>query len=558
MKIRLLSLIALLFTNTALTDTPPIKDIFKLRAQNATGLIQATSGTLSSKSCSTNELLIWSGTAWACSSSYTPSGGNASFSSLNITPNLSTTNLYVATTGSDSNNCTSALTPCLTIQGALNLVPLMIPGVYQINIAAGTYVQTSDLKIPGIVGKSGDTEVTSLLKITGASRTTTFIQGASNSTNIFRLTNKSVTTYFDKLTFTQGARHIDMDGSTAIVGDVDFYQYFSNGVRLANGSLLVCAVDTGTKTFTPAPTSTTTSGISVSTFSTFTQTTDLVFSNIRGSGSSAINIGTWGNFNRSGGLGVGNITMTTDITSPPRFGIFVNSFGSFFGGGGTGSSISITGPLSTSTAGYGAFRLLSKARANFVNGQAFVFNNTSKAISLDQDSLWSELNGTYSFTTVTTPVEISHSATTTTTSLFSGATISYVETGISSSIGFTSFGYDDRYIRVNRPTQQRRAIANVDATVTTSDYLIAYTSLTAGRAVTLPTCSAATAGITTSGQSRVFTIKDESGNASVGTPITVSVSGGATINGASTSVINTAYGFFNYYCVVGGTNYFTR
>ncbi len=44
-----------------------------------------------------------------------------------------------ASTGNDSNNCTSVSTPCLTIQGAVNRVPKILRHVVTITVAAGTY-----------------------------------------------------------------------------------------------------------------------------------------------------------------------------------------------------------------------------------------------------------------------------------------------------------------------------------------------------------------------------------------------------------------------------------
>ncbi len=96
----------------------------------------------------------------------------------------------------------------------------------------------------------------------------------------------------------------------------------------------------------------------------------------------------------------------------------------------------------------------------------------------------------------------------------------------------------------------RRTVANVNVTVNPNDFLIAYTTLTAGRAVTLP-------NPTTVGSSilpRVYVVKDEAGTAGANN-ITISVSGGANIDGAATKVINTNYGSVRLYS--NGTAYFT-
>lgn len=48
-------------------------------------------------------------------------------------------NLFVATTGSDTNDCFTSGTPCLTIQAAVNKVPRRITHPVTITVAAGTY-----------------------------------------------------------------------------------------------------------------------------------------------------------------------------------------------------------------------------------------------------------------------------------------------------------------------------------------------------------------------------------------------------------------------------------
>ena len=84
----------------------------------------------------------------------------------------------------------------------------------------------------------------------------------------------------------------------------------------------------------------------------------------------------------------------------------------------------------------------------------------------------------------------------------------------------------------------------------TTDYIVAWTSLSAARAAVIST-EDEDSGTTT--QPRIMIFKDESGNA--GTyPITISLESGGTINGASTYVLNTNYEAVNIY--LDGTNGF--
>lgn len=96
-------------------------------------------------------------------------------------------------------------------------------------------------------------------------------------------------------------------------------------------------------------------------------------------------------------------------------------------------------------------------------------------------------------------------------------------------------------------TIRRTTVADANYTVLLTDYLIAYTSLTAGRTVTLPAPSAATAN-------QVFVIKDETGNAG-SSNITIQGASG-NIDGAASKAINTNYGSIKVYH--NGTNYFTK
>lgn len=469
-----------------------------------------------------------------------------------------TSNLYVATNGSDSNNCLTALTPCLTIQAALNKIPLIDGGIYQINVGAGTFTSASVMTLPQYMAKSGDSTASNIIKIVGAGRTSTTIAQSSSSVNIFNVKQKNTVVEFDGFTLSGGARQIDVEGGNALIKDVDFSNFFSSGVRATVNGIVLIAGGYGTRTFTPSSSSTTTSSLAVSSFGYLITECDMVFSGVRGAGSSAINVGTFGFLSRQGNLGVGNITITTAGTAP-RFGVFIGAYGSALIGGGTGSTISITGPIGTSTAGYGAIRILPGGRLNFVAGQAFSFNSLNIAINIDSGAFYTEggAGSTYAFNTVTTPVQIAHGAMVSVSSGFSGAAREYAASGSSGSVASAVFGYDDRYAMTARPTKTRTAVNDADYNVLATDALVSYTAISAPRSVVLPACaSATTSAFITSGQTRMFTIKDEAGAAATHN-LTVTVSGGATIDGSPNSVINSNYGSRTFYCVSGGTNYFT-
>jgi len=82
----------------------------------------------------------------------------------------------------------------------------------------------------------------------------------------------------------------------------------------------------------------------------------------------------------------------------------------------------------------------------------------------------------------------------------------------------------------------RTAVANAFYTALVTDRLIAYTSLSAAQTVTLPAASAYPPG-------QQLVIADESGACSATDTITVSRAGSDTIDGATSAVIATAYGY---------------
>jgi hypothetical protein len=84
-------------------------------------------------------------------------------------------------------------------------------------------------------------------------------------------------------------------------------------------------------------------------------------------------------------------------------------------------------------------------------------------------------------------------------------------------------------------TNTRTAVSDAAYTALTTDRTIAYTALTAARVVTLPASSAYPTG------TRLL-IVDETGNCSSIKTITLSPNGSDAINGATSAVVNVAYG----------------
>lgn len=88
-------------------------------------------------------------------------------------------NLFVATTGLDTNTCTTALAPCLTIRGALNKVPLRIAHAVTITVAAGTFVGAI---ASGFTVESPDPDGASYLLVQGTMIAATVATGTASGT----------------------------------------------------------------------------------------------------------------------------------------------------------------------------------------------------------------------------------------------------------------------------------------------------------------------------------------------------------------------------------------
>jgi hypothetical protein len=85
-------------------------------------------------------------------------------------------------------------------------------------------------------------------------------------------------------------------------------------------------------------------------------------------------------------------------------------------------------------------------------------------------------------------------------------------------------------------TNTRTAVSDANYTALTTDRTVAYTAITAARTVSLLASSSYPTG------TRLLMV-DESGSCSATLTITLSASGTDAIDGASTAVINSAYGY---------------
>lgn len=97
---------------------------------------------------------------------------------------------------------------------------------------------------------------------------------------------------------------------------------------------------------------------------------------------------------------------------------------------------------------------------------------------------------------------------------------------------------------------KRVEVDDADYTVQLEDSLIVLTALTSSRIITLPAAADVPAG-------KVFTIKDESGNAAADPAINIATPGTEEIDGSASDSIETAYGVRRLYSDRDGEDFYS-
>lgn len=459
-----------------------------------------------------------------------------------------TFNFYVSTTGNDANDGLTALTPFLTLEKAFNSVPLIMGGVYQINTTTGTFQLAAEYEFKSNISSSGNTDNRTVIKLVSADLTDptlTLIKGATSATNCLTLKGTTLLLDIDGFQFDTCMSALRVDGARVILRGVNVNAYRGTGIFASNNATIT--TDTGAVGGTmTAVNGVTTTGISSSGASVTISKPTFTIQNFTG--------GSTGASATSGGFitfATTTLNVSANLASGSRFCINSNSMGSVS----LRNTINVSNAYVISSAGDGAMRLLSYGRVSMVAGATLNITNCNNGWYIDANASVSEGNAcTYNYTTVTNKVNIAAGGLVDSTN-FLNASGSIVYRG--AIFNGPIFGYDDRYVMNRRLTEKFTNVADTNYTVLTTDALVAYTSLSVARTVTLPTVSSATTDMS-SDILRVFAVKDESGSCSAVNTITVQVSGGATIDGNLTYVMNLPYGYAEFYCKKGGTNYFTK
>lgn len=162
--------------------------------------------------------------------------------------------LFVATTGSDSANCTSVTTPCLTIQAAVNKIPFLVANPVTVDIAAGDY---AGYNLSSKTFNAADAGSGAYISIRGAAQTNTTPATGTATGTLSAVSTDSVT-----------GLHIVTDGAqTWTANDTNIETRFLTLVT-GTGAGQTCPISNNTATvisvactFSPAPVAGTTYAI---------------------------------------------------------------------------------------------------------------------------------------------------------------------------------------------------------------------------------------------------------------------------------------------------------
>lgn len=419
------------------------------------------------------------------------------------------TNLYVSNAGNDLNNGDTALTPYLTIGRALNRIAASVVGGYWvINLAPGVYNES--LVAPDMLGgRRNGTYGDSVIEILGDEVTPTNCT-ITNASTIFTIPRTSAVYRFRGVHFvgTGAANGITQQGSTCYVINSSF-QDFITAISLSLNARFVFESSTTGGTITNC-----TTGISCGTGSTANVATGLTFTTLSGFcflASSNANIFT------SSGL---TFTSTT-AASTTAFAQSSTNGAVNFGGTSIFNLTNIQFPFRVITAG------------SIIQGNGTTINLTDCLIggTVSENSYYQDgttTGNTYNYLGTTPSAwQVNSNVTLFAPNSFNGADI---QLSIQSGVVIGSWWRKQLTIAADYP-------------LTSLDYSI---KVSAGAPVnvTLPLSSDV-------GQGRIYIITDISGAAGANN-ITLTASGGDTINGAATFIINTNYGSATIEAITGG------
>lgn len=329
-----------------------------------------------------------------------------------------TFNYYVATTGSDSNNGTSALTPFLTIQKALDKSMGVFSGTIQINIADGTYAE--NLFVPPTMNSTKDTAIVfnNFIDIVGNETTPANVVISPASSSAVRGWNTNFRLRGVRLSGGATSTAISAVDSRILLKNMDF-----NGVAtFFNASR--CVVQYEASTAGGTWTAGASNGVLLSmSFGTSFTTSTSALTLVAGAATQQMVLAATGSRVTTGGSLT--LTGTAGVT---LLGLGASTFGSYSLGG--TSTVTITGITGTPTAGNyeaGAIRIISNSSFFAASTVTFSFNTCTNAFFLNKcSSIETNGNVTTTYTTVTNKLKLDHTCTVDSPDYFDFTSTDYV------------------------------------------------------------------------------------------------------------------------------------
>ncbi len=364
-------------------------------------------------------------------------GTGSTTAEFSPTINAVTFHYYVnSATGSDSNDGLTVGTPFLTIEKALNSIPLLMGRVYQINIADGTDNLTAKYTFKTSSSVSGDTDWGGKVIIYGNPTTpgNVVINALNTSTTAIEVEDKAVAVEFNGITISNCNIGVVANNARVIFKNTNInYQLQALQVGYAS-QVTVPSGNTG-MILTSDGVSAVSTGIVSTVGSSVILQSPVTITGFKGANSGAINVLLSSNVNV-----ITSLTITADAAGA-RYGILTSQGGQMLISGGTHSISNISVASTTSLAA--AFAIGATSRIGFQGGATLNFTNCLNAYQVA--GTISEVGAvTKNYISVTNKV-ISFEGSTIDSTDYLNATggISYTEAFNTQNI----FGYDNRYVK---------------------------------------------------------------------------------------------------------------
>lgn len=361
--------------------------------------------------------------------------------SVDITPDLSTTNIYVSTLGNDSNDGETSLTPFLTLEKAFNSIPNLIGGVYQVNIADGTYQLVDVYSFKNPISSVGNSDWNSVIKVVGNIVTpgNVIIKAKDTSSTAFTIYGNSMLVDFNGIDIRDCNIGVFADGARFIFRNVNVTNYGTDGIVVAYQSHFNIPTGGTGVTLASNGTSASSQGVLSTSDSLVLIQSPITITGFKGSGSRGLTAILNSHINL-----VSTATITAEATSGAENGILAAQYGQVVVSG----TASISNIKDVTFAGSsGGIAARDSGRVSIASGSTINFTDCYNDFLVQAGSSVVETTGgsTYNHTGATNKVVVYESGVVDSANYLNGGVIVYRALQFAGPV----LGYDNRYGLIN-------------------------------------------------------------------------------------------------------------